>query len=236
MKKIIYLLIPIMVLFVACGNKTVINFDNQEEVCKAWSDWANQSKENKEALLKNAKEMINAKIAEKELCKAKKDSACAAIDAKWVELEASTDIEAQKTLLDEIKTSCKKDCAKKDAVTCAKACAKKNTAACAKACAKKDSAACAKVKEGCCKEMADWDNLTPEKKAELIQKAIEKHNAKKVECENKKADCATKKAEFDTKWNGIDNKELDEQKAIIDEIFAACPEKSCCKKNSEEKK
>ena len=42
MKRIIYLLIPVMVLLVACGNKP-INFDNQEEVTKAWSDWDNQS-------------------------------------------------------------------------------------------------------------------------------------------------------------------------------------------------
>lgn len=215
MKRIIYLLIPVMVLFVACGNKP-INFDNQEEVTKAWSDWENQSDENKEALLKNAKDQINANILEAEACQAKEDSVIAIVDAKWVALQDTTDVEAQKALLDEIKEICKSCCDKEsyDKKECSK-----------ESCEKKD-------KEGCCKEWADWANLTPERKAELIAMAIENHNAKKAECESKKAECASKKAEFEAKWNDIDSKTIEEQKAIIDEILASCPEKCC---NKEEK-
>lgn len=215
MKKIIYLLIPVMVLFVACGNKP-INFDNQEEVCKAWSDWDNQSDENKEALLKNAKDQINAHILEREACQAQKDSVMAIVDAKWVALQDSTDVEAQKALLDEIREICKSCCEKE---ACEKEECSKET------CEKKDT-------EGCCKEWADWANLTPERKAELMAMAIENHNAKKAECESKKAECDSKKAEFEAKWNDIDSKTIEEQKAIIDEILASCPEKCC---NKEEK-
>ena len=213
MKRIIYLLIPVMVLLVACGNKP-INFDNQEEVTKAWSDWDNQSDENKEALLKNAKDQINAHILEAEACQAKEDSVIAIVDAKWVALQDTTDVEAQKVILDEIKEMCKSCCDKESCDK--KGCSEEAT------CAKKET-------EGCCKEWADWSNLKPERKAELIAMAIENHNAKKAECESKRAECETKKAEFAAKWNDIDSKTIDEQKAIIDEILASCPE-SCCNK------
>ena len=239
MKRLVYLLIPIMVMLVACCNKSTIDFTNQEAVCKAWSDWDNQNSANKDALVKNAIEMINGKNAERAVCQAKKDSVAAIIDAKWTEVETSTDVEAQKALIDEIHAICKENCCKKCCKDGEKKCSKDGEKKeCCKDGEKKE---CCKEKAECCQAWADWANLKSDKKTELIQAAIEKHNACKAKCEEKKAECATKQAEFDAKWATISNLDIEAQKALIDEIFAACPSKcckdseKCCKKDGEKK-
>lgn len=234
-----------MVLLFACNNKK-IDFTNQEEVCKAWTDWNNQSKENKEALVKNAIEFINAKKAECAAHQAKMDSIQAIVEEKLATIE-TLDVEAQKALLDEIctmtKPCCKAKCCSNDGE---KKCNKDGEKKCEKSCEKKHDKEgekkccngekkCCKEKEECCKEWAEWDNQTTEKKAELIANAIEKFKTKREACANKKAEMETKKAEFDAKWATIESLDIEAQKTLIDEVLTNCCEKKCCHKKDGKK-
>ena len=106
----------------------------------------------------------------------------------------------------------------------------------------------------CCHEMTEeqkafkadwenWDNLTAERKAELIAKAkecfdkrmaeFEAHKAEceanKPECEKKKAECEAKKAEIDKVLANWDNMTVEEQKAFFDENAPCCHGPKCHK-------
>lgn len=106
----------------------------------------------------------------------------------------------------------------------------------------------------CCHEMTEeqkafkadwenWDNLTAERKAELIAKAkecfdnrmaeFEAHKAEceanKPECEKKKAECEAKKAEIDKILANWDNMTVEEQKAFFDENAPCCHGPKCHK-------
>ena len=81
----------------------------------------------------------------------------------------------------------------------------------------------------------DWDNQTPEKKAELVanrKACIDKKMAEKAEkCDATKEQCPEKKAkceEMKAKWDNWNNLTIDEQKALLDEV-KCCGKKQCCK-------
>jgi len=103
----------------------------------------------------------------------------------------------------------------------------------------------------CCKELTeeqkaamaaweDWDNQTPEKKAELVANAkecidkkmaehAEKHDGEQKEmCPEKAEKCAA----FKAKWEKWDELNIEEQKALIDEKMEFC-HKNCEKKEAE---
>ncbi|MDR2836180.1 MAG: hypothetical protein LBV69_08325 [Bacteroidales bacterium] len=147
MKKLMYLLIPIMILVVSCcNNKPAEGTEGAEgtcckekkecckdgekkccaekkECCKEWADFENQTPEKKVELVKVAIEKINVCRAECEAkqaeCKAKK----AELDAKWATIE-TLDVDAQKALIDEVmafgKPCCKKDACKDGEKKCCK--------------------------------------------------------------------------------------------------------------------
>ena len=81
----------------------------------------------------------------------------------------------------------------------------------------------------CCKDMSeeqkamfeawkDWDNQTPEKKAELIAKRKECIDKKIVEQETREAEMKVKKGEFKAKWANFDKLDIEAQKVLIDEF------------------
>ena len=106
----------------------------------------------------------------------------------------------------------------------------------------------------CCKELTeeqkadcaawkDWDNQTPERKQELVNKkkeCIDKCMAEKeAKCAESKEACTktdeekAKCAEFKAKWDAFATLTVDEQKALIDEIKCCKESKKCCKEEGE---
>ncbi|NLJ82231.1 MAG: hypothetical protein GX330_03800 [Bacteroidales bacterium] len=90
----------------------------------------------------------------------------------------------------------------------------------------------------CCKEMTveqkercdawkDWENQTPEKKAELITSKKEYIEGKLAKMEAKEAERKAKKDEFKEKWANFDNLDIEAQKNLIDEFKATCCKSKC---------
>lgn len=93
-----------------------------------------------------------------------------------------------------------------------------------------DTNACQKE---CCEMMKawnDWDNQTPEQKAELVAKRAAKineilANIDEIKCENKKAEMT----KFQEEWKNFESlKDVEAQKALIDK-FPCCKGDKCCK-------
>ena len=72
-----------------------------------------------------------------------------------------------------------------------------------------------------CEAWKNWDDQTPEKKAELIAKKKECIDKKIAEQEAKEAEMKAKKEEFKAKWANFDKLDIDAKKALIDE-FTQC--------------
>ena len=94
-----------------------------------------------------------------------------------------------------------------------------------------DTNACQKE---CCEMMKawnDWDNQTPEQKADLVAKRAAKineilANIDEIKCENKKAELT----KFQEEWKNFASlTDVEAQKALIDK-FPCCKDKKCCDK------
>lgn len=86
-----------------------------------------------------------------------------------------------------------------------------------------------------CEAWKDWDNQTPEKKAELIAYKKEKINEKMAEMKAKREEFKAKREEFKAKWANFDQLDIEGQKALIDE-FGCCKQKNHCKHHEGENK
>ena len=78
-----------------------------------------------------------------------------------------------------------------------------------------------------CEAWKNWENQTPEKKAELITARKAKIDKKMAEMEAREAEMKVKKEEFKAKWATFDKLDIEAQKALIDE-FCALHHKPCC--------
>lgn len=82
----------------------------------------------------------------------------------------------------------------------------------------------------------NWENLTPERKAELVaqKKGCVEH--KLAECNPTEKEKIAEKKAFEEKWANFDKLTVDEQKALIDEFPCKhnCGDQACCNGDKKE--
>lgn len=86
--------------------------------------------------------------------------------------------------------------------------------------------------KSCCETWKDWENLTSEKKVELIAVQKQKINEKIANCEAREAEVKAKKEEFKTKWSKFDQLDIEAQKALINE-YGSWHKKPCHKSKTD---
>lgn len=73
-----------------------------------------------------------------------------------------------------------------------------------------------------CEAWKNWDNQTPEKKAELVAKRKECIDKRMAEQEARQAEMKAKRDEFKAKWANFDKLDINAKKALIDEFSQCC--------------